>query len=190
MSAPRYVPLIAPAPGQNPVEALLAVVEAHAAEAGWDQPTRLYRVDRVPAGLAVAEFLPAVSVPLGRVHPSLLLGVLAGHFRHGGTAALPPEWCGFVLVIETWSITADLTDTAAVAAARADAAARRVHARPDRVETRLALGALTLAGAEGTYCRARDDDAGWYVPKLMAGTVGESVRRLVDEVAAQRGVGR
>jgi hypothetical protein len=152
-------------------------IESHAAQAGWDQPGRLYAlvetaqlVRREPA-LASAMGLDSAAAE-GSLTPVEQEQLPADRFESAlASVAWGPEVTGCAAVVERLVLPPDADD--AIPEDPAEAAAYAAE-HPERQEVRMAVG-VTRAGA--SYCalrlRAHDDDQSVVggtdlVPELVA----------------------
>ena len=184
--------------GDPALAAAVREVEAHVAEAGWDQPARLYALVDT-ASLVTRE--PALAASLGLADPATAAGLTPVEQELAGEEPLerllehivwPETVVGCAAVVERLVLPpaadAELPDESAAATAYA-----RSH--PDRQEVRLVAGA-TRDGA--TYCalrmRAHDDGASVVggtdlVPgllELVVGTLaGDPAEDPSEEVAEE-----
>lgn len=166
-------------------------IESHAAQAGWDQPARLYAlvdtaqlVEREPR-LAAAMGLDAPSeegsltpVEQDQVDPQLLLEQVLEQI------AWPDDVAGCAAVVERLVLPPDADDALPTDPAEAQEFASE---HPDRQEVRIVAGA-TRHGA--TYCalrlRAHDDDQSVVGgPDLVPGLLALLGATLTDDPADQ-----
>ena len=180
MTTIKMAPAVFAVPGEDPLERIVREIEKRVDEGGWDQPTHLHWLTVVPTvGIGVKR--PSLPEPLGLMHPAALLSSLASTINGSGEPALRQmKWCGFVLVYELWGAFVDPNDFAALATLRADADAKRIDQRADRVEQRLAHG-IFYDGREFLIGRIRGAEPE-PLPRVV-GTVPEALRMLTTSCA-------
>lgn len=173
--------LIVRDPGMGLWEQILRRAETECNGRGWDQPTEIYNLYQETLGVGLARtHLPG---RLGHLYPPDLLDALTERLpqRPAERRQRDQTIVGVILVIEGWGVRGDNRDQARMAGARADAAARRLHLRLDRIECRQA-DLATLGGQHLTLTRVRGEE-----PQIAAkstGLVPEALLRFVAVLAA------
>jgi hypothetical protein len=177
----------------TPDAALVAAVreiETHAAEAGWDQPGRLFALVDT-ASLVARE--PALAASLGLADPATARGLTPVEQELAGDQPLegllesivwPDSVLGCAAVVERLVLPPAADDDLPQDAGEATAYA---HAHPDRQEVRIVAGA-TRTGA--TYCalrmRAHDDALSVVTGSdLVPGLLELVVSTLADDAAPE-----
>lgn len=156
---------------------------------GWDQPASLWSFSRSHVG---EEFILEARMVLGGAafqqgHPTDVLAAVADAAQ---TRRLPvgDDLVAFVFATEAWTVVASVDDEREMMEQAAD---RRIHTHPDRVEVRM-LSAVDRAGfryehsyargsgerTEGVY-RAGEQGGGM----VLEGDAYESLERLVEACA-------
>jgi hypothetical protein len=181
VTAPTFVPLVAAPPDADPLDALLREIERLVHADGWDGPNTYHMVERNPLGLAVSGLRPALAALVGYTYPPEAMRTMTAAFTRN-LHAVPAGFCGWVITHEGWQISERTDDAAARAWADADAAARRIHLRPDRVEVRNVLVVL-VNGAEAMLTRQRGvhgaPDVHTYLTDGGQGLIVDALRELV-----------
>jgi hypothetical protein len=155
-------------------------IERHAAEAGWDQPARLFALVET-ARLAEREPQLAASLGDGTLTPVEQEGLAGGRPLEDQLTAItwPPTVHGCAAMVERFVLPPDVE---AELPADAGQAATYASEHPDRQEVRI-VAAATRTGA--SFCalrlRAHDDDASVLTgPELVPGLL-DLVRATLED---------
>lgn len=160
--------------------AAVVEIERHAAEAGWDQPARLFALVET-AQLLVREPQLAASLGETALTPVEQEGLTAGRPLEDQLATIswPETVHGCAAMVERFVLPPDIEDQLPD---EADAATAFASEHPQRQEVRI-VAAATRTGA--SYCalrlRAHDEDASVIIGEELVPELVALVRATLDE---------
>jgi hypothetical protein len=165
--------------------AAVVEIERHAAEAGWDQPARLFALVET-AQLLVREPHLAASLGDSALTPVEQEGLAAGRPLEDqlATIAWPETVHGCAAMVERFVLPPDIEDQLPDEPGAATAFASE---HPERQEVRI-VAAATRTGA--SYCalrlRAHDEDASVIIGEALVPELLALVRATLDEEGGHR----